>query len=216
MHYAARLILLLSFSASGFTASIGVPEGMVSNIIYISQGKASGQFGIVANCVADKIGLDFEWSEYPTRRLFIMAQNNELDIIYPVGFSQERNEFAVASKAVYTSQDLWLYVGDQPNFMDKGLSIAVIRGSPQENSLVKMGYHNVSLVKYDAILEMLRMKRVTAVILPEKIFIGLTGSTKLYSSQVFHTRQRGFYLSRKFAKKHLATINKAIDGCLSL
>jgi len=216
MHYAARLILLLSFSAIGFAASIGVPEGMVSNIIYINQGKASGQFGIVANCVADKTGLKFEWNEYPTRRLFIMAQNNELDMIYPVGFSQERNEFAIPSQVIFTNEELWLYVGNKPDFSDKNLSVAVIRGSPQEESLLKMGYENISLVKYDAILEMLRMKRVAAVILPEKILVGLTGSIKLYSSQVFITRQVGFYLSRAFAKRNLATINQAIDGCLSL
>ncbi len=216
MAYFTPFIFLFLLSPLCMGASIGVPEGMVENIIKLEQNTVSGQFGVLANCIEAKSNIVFKWQIYPTRRLFTMVESNEIDIVYPMGMTQQRNEIATPSKPLYSSERFWVYMGKKPDFNDKTLSIAVKRGSSQEDSLNKLGYSNLTLVKYDAILSMLDLKRVDAVLLPKEILTDLVNASQHYQTQLLSKRDIVFYLSYNFAQKNLAVINQAIDDCLPL
>lgn len=197
-------------------ASIGVPQGMMDSVIKIKEGNVSGEYGRFANCVSNKSSLKFDWNTYPTRRLLNMVYINKIDMLYPMGFTEQRNQLATPSKSVYFSQDIWIYTGSKPDFTNTELSIAVKSGSPQETSAKEMGYQNVVALEYSSMLKMLKSGRVRAVILPIRLFNELNTEKTNYSTQNLLQRHVGFYLSKSFAKDNLTAINQAIDDCLPL
>jgi len=219
MTHVLSFILLLLLTNYCMGASIGFSEGVMESVIKLEQGKVSGPFGIFANCIEKQSHIKFEWSEYPTRRLFSMVDQNMLDIVYPVGITEQRNKVAIASKPVFSSERLWVYIGKPPDFNDRKLSIVVTRGTPTEETIKKLGYSNLSIVKYDALLPMLSTKRVAAALMPKKIFTGLVetyglaGAYQGYQTQIFNKREIVFYLSKRFANDNLPSINQAIDAC---
>ena len=213
MAHVLGFILLFLVTSHGMGASIGFSEGVMENVIKLEQGRVSGPFGIFANCVEKQSHIKFEWSEYPARRLFSMADQNELDIVYPVGITEQRNKVAIASKPVFLSERLWVYIGKPPDFNDKKLSIVVTRGTPTEETLKKLGYSNLSIVKYDALLPMISRRRVAAALMPKKIFTGLAGAYPEFRTETFNKREIVFYLSKRFATDNLPSINQAIDAC---
>ncbi len=153
--YACLCLLILSSPV--YSVTVGIPEGMGENVINIKNGKVYGAFSALANCIENRLNITFKWSFYPTKRLFLKLQNNELDMLYPMGFTQERNDIAQPSTPSFIDEDYWIYMGKKPDFSDKELAIAVKLGSPQEDILKAMGYKNLSLLRYASILKVLPM-----------------------------------------------------------
>ncbi len=216
MNHPLSLLFLLFFGPHCIGASIGVPEGMMESVISIKGNKVSGDYGRLAQCISSKSSLHFEWNIHPTQRLLNMIYINKIDMIYPMGFTKQRNKIATPSKSLYFSQDIWVYTGTKPNFKNLNLSIAVKSASPQETSAKEMGYKNVVTLGYNSMLKMLKANRVRAVILPVRLFNELNNGDSNYFTENLLKRHVGFYLSKDFAKENLAAINQAIDDCLLL
>jgi len=157
-------------------------------------------------------GAKLVWSAYPTIRLLELAKRGELDLIYPMGFTADRD--AALKRSVPTeppTHDYFAYLAKPTNVADTRLTVGCKAGSPQESWLKAKGYKVQPVNNYRSLMQMLLVGRLPMAVFPEIGFDELAstiGRGKILH-EVSTTRNAGFYYSPKFAMA--AVFDKAIE-----
>ncbi|SNY53398.1 ABC-type amino acid transport substrate-binding protein [Arsukibacterium tuosuense] len=186
---------------------------------------AYGHAEIIA-CIEDELNARIEWQSLPTDRLLKLTHENQLDLIYPMGFTSERNSYLQASVWLTKDDDYFVFKTttiQQATLQDEQLKsrpVGVKRGSPQLHYLQSNGFQHVHQVyEYQQLLPLLNMDRVDMLAVPQPLAEQLqaemkadpmTGNLQLYN---YYTRDAGFYLSPDFARTTLDKTNKAVIQC---
>ncbi|PKM20893.1 MAG: hypothetical protein CVV11_05280 [Gammaproteobacteria bacterium HGW-Gammaproteobacteria-15] len=170
----------------------------------------------VTDCIEQQLNIDIQWQAMPTNRLLKMLAENELDIGFSMGFTEQRSAYLQPSSYVKIDHDYFLFKGNSLNLDDKQLSIAVKRGSPQQDHLARQGYNNIYPVSdYNELIPLLLNHRVNAVSLPFSLIASVQPSIEQHQLLLkrHHSRGTGFYLSPAFASQYLPALNTAILQC---
>jgi len=193
----------------------GVPD---DNSVVLDHGLFRGP-NFVADklaCIAKLTGFDIHWKYYPTNRLLSMAAKLELDFIFPMGFSDQRDKFLIRSEYIFLSVDDFVYRGSKPDFSDKAhIHIGVREGSTQLNEIIANHFRNIEVGhSYENLLKMLGAGRVDAVVIPDMVLATFaTTFTEPLKTEAFDRRQVGFYVGKDWPPDQLATLNAAIVKC---
>lgn len=182
------------------------------------QGQLTGRYGDVAlvECVTKQLQQDIHWKSYPTARLIQEVKDNNIDIIFPMGFTLQRRKHLVQSEPIEVIDDYWVYKGALPNVKDKALFIGVKLGSPQASYMQQQGYENIVMHNdYTGLYKMLLAKRVQVVALPDRAYKGLVEQfgEGLTQHSPFLQRGYGFYLSPKSRPQLVKKVNQATVIC---
>lgn len=167
-------------------------------------------------CVVRKTGFNIHWKYYPTLRLVSMLMKQELDFIYPMGFSDQRDKILDRSEYVFLSEDVLVYRDPKPDFSDIAhLHIGVRRGSPQLSDLIDREFRNIEIANsYEGLLKMLNAGRVEAVVMPDRVLATFAATlTQTFATEAFYRRQIGFYVGKDWPPDQLTALNAAIVGC---
>lgn len=166
------------------------------------------------DCVAKDLRVTFEWQALPTKRVIQMLMTNELDLIYPMGFTEERASQMAQSAPAWQNPDVWVSL-DTIAPSNKMLRIAARMGSPQHTDYVADGYANlVPVYAYEDLSKMLGRKAVDAAIVPRSVYleqrkIWPEGARTTYGKP----RSSGFYLNLDDPKRLLTRVNSSIGRC---
>jgi ABC-type amino acid transport substrate-binding protein len=187
--------------------SVGLDHGQFRGSHFVAEKLA---------CVVQITGFDIRWKSFPTNRLLSMAAKLQLDFIYPMGFSDQRDKFLSKSEYVFLSEDQFVYKRPKPDFSDTArVHIGARLGSPQMSVLIDRGFRNIEVGNsYDALLKMLNAGRVDAVVMPDKVLEMFAAPViKTFETEDFYQRQIGFYVGKDWPPDQLVALNAAIVRC---
>ncbi|MDX1676903.1 transporter substrate-binding domain-containing protein [Arsukibacterium sp.] len=186
---------------------------------------AYGHAEVIA-CIESALNTKIDWQSLPTDRLLKLTRENQLDLIYPMGYTEERDSYLQASAWLTKDDDYFVFKAAkiQPAMFHqqqiKTQPVGVKRGSPQQHYLQKNGFQYVHQVyDYQQLLPLLIMDRVDMLAVPQPLAEQLqaemqtdpaTATLQLYH---YYTRDAGFYLSPAFARNNLAQMNAAVVAC---
>lgn len=194
----------------------GVPDTLPGAEIESGKLTLHGASGKSFVCISRAFGRNIVWSSYPTKRALMMLKENELDVLFPMGFNAERDQYLQRSEVVVQSRDVWVYKGTRPNLDDKvGLSLGVKLGSPQEDFFTRAGYKNLTLVNsYENMLRMLAAGRVDALALPGEGWDQIAPELAWKAgTETYLQRDAGFYFSKPADAPWVELLNQAIRAC---
>lgn len=169
-------------------------------------------------CFYKDLKQSVSWESYPTARLIQRIKNNKLDIIFPMGFTPERQAQLIQSVAVQGTRDYWVYTHDQPNLSDKSLTVGVKLGSPQASYVQGQDYENIVFHNdYAGLLSMLLAGRVQMIALPDIVYNASASRypDNAFKFSVYIERGYGFYMKPTTAPAQVARINQAVIACRS-
>ncbi|WP_290611316.1 transporter substrate-binding domain-containing protein [Arsukibacterium sp. UBA3155] len=180
----------------------------------------------IINCIESALNVDIEWQNLPTDRLLKLTRENELDLIYPMGFTAERDSYLKSSVWLTKDDDYFVYktgvVAEEvlQQGQAKNQTIGVKRGSPQLNYLQSNNYLYIHQVyDYQQLLPLLKMNRVEMLAVPQPLAEELQSEMQADATEHnlqlynYYTRDAGFYLSPEFADANLPRVNKAVIEC---
>jgi len=207
------LVLFLGLNA-GLTArtlKVGVVDGLPGFKVENGRLQADSPHPEFIAALEKELRVKLVWSEYPTRRLLNMTEKGELDLIYPVGLSSERDAILKRSIPVYVTHDYFAYKTRPSNVADTSLTVGCRLGSPQENWLKAKGYKIETVISYESLIKMLLTDRVPMIALPKVAFDNLmsSGSAGTLLYEVSANREIGFYYTPKFSQAD--AFDKAIE-----
>ncbi|WP_342616171.1 transporter substrate-binding domain-containing protein [Rhodoferax sp. GW822-FHT02A01] len=166
------------------------------------------------DCVSGKLNAQITWLSYPTRRVIQMLQAQELDMIFPMGFTAERAASMLQSSPMWQNPDV--LVSMRPvDMRDKSLRIVARLGSPQHADYLAEGYASVSgAYSYEELPRLLARAQVDVVVVPRSIY-GEQKNLWPPGSIVTDGRSRmtGIYLSKQDPKGLLKPLNESIGRC---
>jgi hypothetical protein len=197
---------------------IGFPEGLPGYEL-----QPNGELHVsvpfkraITDCVRKGLGAKVIWQGYPTKRVVQMLIDNELDLIFPMGFTEERAATMLQSDYVWENWDYFLSLRPiNPN--EKGLKFSARHGSPQHLDYVANGYTNVSpSYTYEDLVRVLKEGLVDVVIVPQSVYEEQKADFPA-NTLVTKGRQRntGFYLNKVDPKQLYKTLNRRIAYCRS-
>lgn len=211
------IVMLLYGVAFGAPLKGGIPATL-PNLQVNSQGQLVGENRDLhfIDCISDSLQQEIVWSALPTARLIEEVKNNKIDIIFPMGFTQQRRAQLIESKAIQVIHDYWVYQKHLPDMSDKEITIGVKLGSPQASYVQQQDFENI--VKhndYTGLYKMLLANRVQVVALPDMAYKGLVDKFGLGLTQytAFLQRGYGFYLTPKAGAKLVTRVNQAVVLC---
>ncbi|MBH9551497.1 substrate-binding periplasmic protein [Inhella gelatinilytica] len=197
------------------TVKAGVVEGLPGYELKDGELRIEEEFKRkLFDCVAKTLDARFVWQALPTRRLIQMVVERQLDVAFPMGFSEERAARMLQSQPLWDNPDLWLSL--RPiNPADKSLRVAARLGSPQEAEQTAAGYARVvGANTYEELGKTLRLNLVDAVVVPRSIYEELKPVwPEGVSPTLGKTRSTGFYLSPQDPKGLATPLNRAIEHC---
>jgi hypothetical protein len=180
----------------------------------------------IISCIESALDATIVWQSLPTDRLLKLTRENHLDLIYPMGYTAERDNYLQASVWLTKDDDYFVFKTTvmQPDMLrqEQGKSkfVGVKRGSPQLHYLQSNGYLHIHQVyDYQQLLPLLKMDRVEMLAVPQPLAEQLqaemqadptTADLQLYN---YYTRDAGFYLSSDFAAANLNQMNTAVAEC---
>ena len=168
----------------------------------------------LTECVASRLNAKFTWVGYPTRRVIQMLQVQELDMIFPMGFTTERASTMLQSNPMWQNPDV--FVSMRPvDMRDKSLRIVARLGSPQHTDYVAEGYANVSgAYSYEDLPKLLGRGQVDVVVVPRSVY-GEQMNLWPQGAVVADGRPRGsgFYLSKDDPRGLMKPLNESIARC---
>ncbi|WP_372625895.1 hypothetical protein [Arsukibacterium sp.] len=180
----------------------------------------------IINCLESALNVDIEWQSLPTDRLLKLTRENELDLIYPMGFSAERDSFLQASIWLTKDDDYFVFKSgvvtaeELQQGQAKNRSIGVKRGSPQLHFMQSNQYQHIHQVyDYQQLLPLLKMDRVELLAVPQPLAEQLQSAMQADATEHnlqlynYYTRDAGFYLSPEFANANLQRFNTAVIEC---
>ena len=195
----------------------GIPATLPS--LYIDQqGLVAGDHGDVEflTCFAKQLQQPIRWKSYPTARLIEETHNNKIDIIFPMGFTQERRALLIESQAVQEIEDYWVYKSALPDTSNKKISLGVKLGSPQDSYVQRQGFKNILRHNdYSGLFNMLLVGRVAVVALPDVVYKSLISRTddSTIKFTPYLKRGYGFYLKPQSSAKFIRSANQATLNC---
>ena len=205
------------YSAEATRLTIGIPEGLPGykwmpggDLIIADRYKQA-----ITQCIEKDLGVKFRWVAFPTNRALYMLKDDVVDLLYPMGFTEERAAAMQESLATWENPDVWL--SWTPVALDnKETHIAAKIGSPQHTEYVSEGYARLSpAYTYEDLPKLLSERLVEAVIVPKSVFMENKGS---WPRGIVVTngkpRKSGFYLNKTDPKKLLARLNAGIARCV--
>ncbi len=169
-------------------------------------------------CFYQALKQSVSWESYPTARLIQRIKNNKLDIIFPMGFTPERQAQLIQSVAVQGISDYWVYTHDQPNLGDKSLTVGVKLGSPQASYVQSQDYEDVVFHNnYAGLLSMLLAGRVQMIALPDIVYNALVSRylDNPFNFSAYIKRGYGFYMKPSTDPAQVERINQAAIACRS-
>lgn len=230
-----HLLLLLCFlTLSTSTAANPQPlrGGVVQTFpgITVVDGKVQPEMAYghaeIISCIETQLNVEITWQSLPTDRLLKLTQENQLDLIYPMGFTAVRDGYLQASIWLTKDDDYFVF---KANVLTedalqqehaKSRTIGVKRGSPQLHFLQSNHYLHIHQVyEYPQLLPLLKMDRVELLAVPqpmaEQLQFEMQADTKEYNLQLYnyYTRDAGFYVSPDFAQANLKNLNEAVVSC---
>jgi hypothetical protein len=166
------------------------------------------------DCVSKGLNTKFEWKALPTKRAIQMLIANEVDMIYPMGFTEERASQMLQSRPAWKNPDF--LVSLRPvNMADSHLRIAARLGSPQQTDYASEGYTNVITVyAYEDLAKLLVLDNVDVVIVPKSVYheqksIWPAGVVAVVGKE----RNSGFYVNLGDPMKLITRLNMKIKQC---
>ena len=199
--------------------------GIFVNEGYIQPEAAYGHAEII-NCIESALNVDIEWQSLPTDRLLKLTRENELDLIYPMGFTAERDSFLQPSIWLTKDDDYFVFktgvvtAEELQQGQAKNRTIGVKRGSPQLHFMQSNQYQNIHQVyDYQQLLPLLKMDRVELLAVPQPLAEELQSAKQAVATEHnlqlynYYTRDAGFYLSPEFADANLQRFNSAVIEC---
>ena len=188
--------------------------------ITVTDGKLSTKsaygYGDIIACMEQQLNAEFVWQQFPTARLLHSAIQQTVDVVFPMGFTAERNTILQSSIYLVKERDYWVYLGAAPDWQQKQLPVAVKQSSPQAEWLLQHGYVNIHQVyDYRQLLPLLRSGRVSSITVPAAIAVEYQNNEDAdgLSFHAFAQREAGFYLNHEFAARHLPDFNQAVVAC---
>lgn len=210
------LALLVARADASESLRIGFPEGLPGYEL-----SSSGDFVVktpykkaLTQCVLENLQRPVVWSTYPTNRILSMLQNNDLDLIYPMGFTDERASKMLQSEHVWENWDYFLSL-KPVDPTDKSLRIGARHGSPQHTDYQVKGYERITpSYSYEDLIHALNRGLVDVVIVPQSVFEQQRADWPAnVRSAKGQQRNTGFYLNQADPQRLLAPLNRAIQRC---
>ncbi|KKO47308.1 hypothetical protein WG68_01315 [Arsukibacterium ikkense] len=176
----------------------------------------------IISCIESKLDVQIAWQSLPTDRLLKLTRENQLDLIYPMGYTEERNNYLQPTVWLTKDDDYFVFKTNTVGATDqaKNRTIGVKRGSPQQHYLQSHGYQNIhQIYEYPQLLPLLLMDRVEMLAVPqplaEQLQAQLIAEQAQHTLQLYnyYTRDAGFYLAPAFASSHLSKMNNAVEQC---
>jgi ABC-type amino acid transport substrate-binding protein len=168
----------------------------------------------VTDCIETRLKSTFVWMAYPTKRVIQMLQMGDIDMVFPMGFTEERASALLQSNLTWQNPDV--FVSLRPiEHGDKGLRLAARLGSPQHTDYISDGYASVvGAYSYEDLPKMLAKGTVDAVVVPRSVYAEQR-DTWPAKTLTLAGRQRssGFYLQKNDPKKLLKHLNESITYC---
>ncbi len=215
------MTLYASLSTSAVHGStqllVGVPSGLPGyealegNKLRINDHYKRG----VTECIANRLGVTFVWMAYPTRRIIQMLQANEIDMVYPMGFTEERAATMLQSSLTWQNPDV--VVSSRPvDLSDKKTRLAARLGSPQHTDYAADGYFNMTAAyAYEDLGKLLARGAVDAVIVPRSVY---SEQKAMWPPRIVMApgkpRSSGFYLNKDDPKGLHKHLNESIARCI--
>tara|TARA_R100000687_G_scaffold14640_1_gene11157 strand:- start:29168 stop:29887 length:720 start_codon:yes stop_codon:yes gene_type:complete len=180
----------------------------------------------IISCIESALSVNIEWQNLPTDRLLKLTRENELDLIYPMGFTAERDSYLQSSVWLSKDDDYFVFKAGAvteeslQQAQAKNRTIGVKRGSPQLHYLQSHNYLHIHQVyDYQQLLPLLQKDRVELLAVPqplaEQLQAEMEADPNKHNLQLYnyYTRDAGFYLSPDFADAHLQRVNSAVIEC---
>lgn len=198
---------------------VGIPEGLPGYEPLPDGGLAiSDPFKQrLTDCVAKNLNAKFEWKASPTKRVIQWLAASEVDLIYPMGFTEERAAQMLESKPTWENPDF--VVSSRPvDLANKQLRLAARLGSPQQTDYASDGYALLTgAYAYEELPKLLLHKAADAVIVPKSVYSEMKGQWPAGVRAVSgRKRSTGFYVNASDPKRLLARLNAAIGHCKTL
>jgi len=223
---------ILTYSAASTSETQQLRGGVVQSFpgISVVDGRVQSEpdygHADIISCVETELSVRIEWQSLPTDRLLKLTRENQLDLIYPMGFTTERNSYLQASMWLTKDDDYFVFKSatlEQESLQAaqaKDRPVGVKRGSPQLHYLQSHGYRHIHQVyDYQQLLPLLEMNRVELLAVPqplaEQLLLDMQTALKKHDLQLYnyYTRDAGFYLAPNFASIKLDEMNKAVVRC---
>lgn len=198
--------------------TVGIPEGLPGYTALPDGGMhmTDAYKQAITTCVERRLHAQFKWQTLPTNRVLRSLATNEVDLIYPMGFTEERAAALLESRATWENPDVWLSWGPvSPS--NKDVHIASRMGSPQHTEYASQGYaHLTPTYSYDDLPRLLAKHSVDVVIVPRSVYREKKSSWP-EGIQVTIGKQRnsGFYLNKADPKGLLNVLNAGIERCIA-
>ena len=168
----------------------------------------------LTECIETRLKVTFVWMAYPTKRVIQMLQMGEVDMIYPMGFTEERAAAMLQSNLTWQNPDV--LVSLRPiELGDKQLRLAARLGSPQHTDYGADGYASLlGTYAYEDLPKMLSRGAVDAVIVPRSVYADQKDAWPAKTlTLVGRQRSSGFYLQKNDPKGILKNLNESIAHC---
>ena len=203
-------------SPSAPKLAVGIPEGLPGYELL-----PTGELQIsvpskkrMTDCVEKDLKMKFVWEAYPTKRVIFMLGEKKLDLIYPMGFSDERAEIMLPSIPTWENPD-YLLSKAPVDLRNKSVRIGARLGSPQHTEYAAEGYSRVlTAVTYEELAKTLQMDMVDVVIVPQSVY---EEQKTIWPKDTLivagKARKSGFYLHKDDPKKLLPRLNRSIERC---
>jgi ABC-type amino acid transport substrate-binding protein len=206
----------LSAANPGNRLTVGVPAGLPGyEMLEGNRLKINDPFKkSITECIAGRLNATFVWVAYPTKRILQLLQAREIDMVYPMGFTEERAAAMAQSHLTWQNPDV--LVSMRPVAMsDKNMRIAARLGSPQQTDYVSDGYsHIAATYAYEDLAKLLARGLVDVVIVPRSVYNEQRAD---WPSKVMVSagkpRSSGFYLNKDDPKGLLKPLNESIARC---
>ncbi|NVO05980.1 MAG: transporter substrate-binding domain-containing protein [Rhodoferax sp.] len=195
---------------------IGTPAGLPGyELVDDNQLKISDPYKkAFTDCIASRLNAGFVWQSLPTKRVLQMLEAGEIDMAYPMGFTEERAASLLPSSPAWQNPDVLVSL-HAVDMRDLHLRLAARLGSPQHADYLAEGYARVTGVyAYEELAGLLERAQVDVVIVPRSVY---AEQKALWPPKAMVTagkpRASGFYLNKDDPKKLQKPLNAAIARC---
>lgn len=212
----APLLASGALRAEPVALRVGIPEGLPGYTVGADGSLLieSAMKSRVVHCIERALNARLLWQPAPTRRVEQALADRRLDLVFPMGFNEDRAARLMPSEPTWDSPDVW--VSMRPiDAQDRRLRLAVRLGSPQHNDYKGLGYARLaSTYSYEELPRMLRQDMVDAAVLPRSIYESIQSMWPAgHLLQDGKARSTVFYLHKDDPRQLAGPLNQAVRRC---
>lgn len=219
--FSLLLVTFVSSQAVTMSAEMHTLRGAIPDDTPGYDVRASGELIVrdpfkmkMTECIFKAFKTQIVWRRYPVGRLPFLLNASEVDLIYPMSITDERNASMMPTRSTWENRDYLLSI--KPVDMNNKKTRVIARlNSPQHVDAIKDAYVAIyTPPTFEQMIQMLILNHGDVAIIPATVF---TENKDTWPKEIIaiqgKNRATAFYLDKNDSKDLAPRLNASIEQC---